>query len=62
MRLRGIGLAIAIFVACLIALGRASNFVVDWAWFSSIGYVEVFWTVFATRAALFIAVFAVHEG
>ena len=61
MRLRGIGLAIAIFVACLIALGRASNFVVDWAWFSSIGYVEVFWTVFATRAALFIAVFAVSS-
>jgi uncharacterized membrane protein (UPF0182 family) len=32
--------------------------VVDWVWFSTIGYVGVFWTVFATKAALFVAVFA----
>jgi uncharacterized membrane protein (UPF0182 family) len=36
-----------------------SSVVVDWAWFSSIGYVGVFWTAFATKAALFVAVFAV---
>ena len=54
-----IGVAIAIFVASLIVLGVASGFVVDWAWFSTIGYVSVFWTVFAAKAVLFIAVFAV---
>ena len=32
---------------------------VDWAWLSSIGYVGVFWTVFAAKAALFVVVFAV---
>ena len=56
---RGIGVAIAGIVASLIVLGAASGFVVDWAWFSTIGYVGVFWTVFATKAVLFIAVFAV---
>ena len=56
---KGIGVAIAVIVVSLIVLGRASSIVVDWAWFSTIGYVDVFWTVFATKAALFIAVFAV---
>ena len=56
---KGIGAAIAIIVASLIVLGRASGFVVDWAWFPTIGYVGVFWTVFATKAVLFTAVFAV---
>ena len=55
---RGIGVAIAIIVASLVALGSASAFVVDWAWFSTVGYVGVFWTVFATKAVLFVAVFA----
>ena len=32
---------------------------VDWAWFSSIGYVGVFWTALVTKAALFVVVFAV---
>ena len=59
MRLRGIGLTIAAIVAALIALGRVSGIVVDWAWFASIGYVDVFWTAFATKAAVFVAVFAV---
>jgi uncharacterized membrane protein (UPF0182 family) len=54
-----IGVAIAVIVASLIVLGRASSVVVDWAWFSTIGYVGVFWTVFATKAVLFTAVFAV---
>ena len=46
---------IAVIVAFLIALGRVSSVVVDWAaWFSTIGYVGVFWTVFATKAALFV--------
>ena len=52
---RRIGVPIAVIVAFLIALGRVSSVVVDWAaWFSTIGYVGVFWTVFATKAALFV--------
>ena len=56
---KSIGVAIAAIVASLIVLGRVSGIVVDWAWFSTIGYVDVFWTIFAAKAVLFIAVFAV---
>ena len=35
-----------------------SDFVVDWTWFGAIGYLDVFWTVFSTRALLFLTVFA----
>ena len=56
---RVVRVAIAIFVAALIVLGVVSGFVVDWVWFSTIGYVSVFWMVFAAKAVLFIAVFAV---
>src|SRR5271165_5190927 len=58
MPLRRIGVAIAGIVA-LFALGRIASVVVDWAWFSSIGYVGVFWTALASKAALFVVVFAV---
>ena len=58
---RRIGVAIAVIVASLLALAGAAGFVVDWAWFSTIGYVGVFWTVFATKVVLFIAVFAVSS-
>ena len=58
MPLRRIGAAIAGIVA-LFALGRIMSVVVDWAWFSSIGYSSVFWTALATKAALFVVVFAV---
>ena len=53
-----IGVAAAIIVALLIALGRASGLVVDWAWFSSVGYAGVFWTVFVSRLMIFAAVFS----
>ena len=46
-------------IVLLFALGRITSVVVDWAWFSSIGYVGVFWTAFAAKAALFVVVFAV---
>jgi uncharacterized membrane protein (UPF0182 family) len=59
MSWRGIGAAIAVIVALLMMLGRASSVVIDWAWFSSIGYDGVFWMVFATKAILFTAVFSV---
>jgi uncharacterized protein len=50
---------VAVIVASLIVLGRASSVVVDWAWFSTIGYVGVFWTIFTWKAVLFTAVFAI---
>jgi hypothetical protein len=38
---KGIGVAIAVVVGSLILLGRTSGLAVDWAWFSTIGYVDV---------------------
>jgi len=55
---RRFGVPIAIIVL-LFALGRSASVVVDWAWFSSIGYVGVFWTAFVTKALLFVVVFGV---
>jgi uncharacterized protein len=55
---RRFGVPIAAIVL-LFAVGRITAVVVDWAWFLSIGYVDVFWTAFATKAALFVVVFAV---
>ena len=54
---RGIAVAVAIIIACLIALGLARDFLVDWAWFSSVGFSQVFWTIVAAKSALFGAVF-----
>ncbi|MFY9958389.1 UPF0182 family protein [Bradyrhizobium sp.] len=52
-------IAAAIFaVICLIVLGFASDFLVDWLWFSSIGYLQVFLTSIGAKAAVFFAVFA----
>ena len=59
--LRRIGALIAIIVL-LFALASVSGLVVDWAWFSSIGYADVFWTAFAARIALFAIVFALSAG
>jgi len=51
-------IAAAIFaVICLIVLGLASDFLVDWLWFSSIGYLRVFLTSIGAKAAVFLAVF-----
>jgi uncharacterized protein len=41
---------------CLILLGLASDFLVDWLWFSSIGYLQVFLTGIGAKAVLFFAV------
>src|ERR1700680_3172244 len=51
-------LIIAAFVGgiCLILLGLASDFLVDWLWFSSIGYLQVFLTTIAAKAVVFLAV------
>ena len=58
MRWCRFGVPIAVIVL-LFVLGRITNVLVDWAWFSSIGYVGVFWTVFAAKAVLFVVAFAV---
>jgi uncharacterized protein len=55
---RGITVAVIVILACLIVLRLASSFLVDWAWFSAVGYLGVFWTILGSQAALFFAVFA----
>src|SRR6202158_754408 len=49
---------IAAFVGgiSLILLGLASDFLVDWLWFSSVGYLPVFLTAIGAKAAVFFAV------
>ncbi len=54
---RGIVFAVAVVVAGLIALGLASGFLVDWTWFSSIGFAPVFWTIVTAKIAIFALVF-----
>jgi uncharacterized protein len=49
--------AIVFLVAGLVTLGLASDFLVDWLWFSAVGYREVFWTIFTAKTGLFSAVF-----
>jgi uncharacterized membrane protein (UPF0182 family) len=44
-------------MALLIVLGLVSDFMVDWLWFSSIGYFGVFLVMFRAKAPLFLAVF-----
>src|ERR1700692_4217998 len=50
-------LIIAAFVGgiCLITVGLASDFLVDWLWFSSIGYLPVFLTSLGAKALVFFA-------
>ena len=61
MRWRGFAIAAVIvaiiMVAGLILLGLCGDLLVDWVWFSSVGYLAVFRTVLATKAALFAAAF-----
>ncbi|MGB8073645.1 MAG: UPF0182 family protein, partial [Pseudolabrys sp.] len=42
---------------CLILLDLISGFLVDWLWFSAIGYFGVFWTIILAKAEVFFAVF-----
>jgi uncharacterized protein len=46
--------AIILVVICLILLG---DFLVDWLWFSAIGYLNVFWTIIIAEAEVFFSVF-----
>ncbi len=53
-----VGFIIAAFVCgvCLILLWLVSDSLVDWLWFSSINYLQVFWTTIAAKAVIFFAV------
>jgi uncharacterized membrane protein (UPF0182 family) len=42
---------------CLVLLGLTGDFLVNWLWFSTIGYLGVFWTTIAAEAEVFSAVF-----
>lgn len=55
-----VGFLIAAIIAGigLILLGVVGDFLVDWMWFSSIGYPQVFWTTIGAKAGLFFVVFA----
>jgi uncharacterized membrane protein (UPF0182 family) len=62
MSIKRLAILTAIVVVGLLVLGRAGTVLVDWLWFSSIGYVGVFWTIITTRAVLFLVVFAASAG
>jgi uncharacterized membrane protein (UPF0182 family) len=47
--------AVAVGV-CLILLGLTSDILVDWLWFSSIGYLQVFLTTIGAKAVVSFAV------
>src|ERR1700688_1523801 len=55
-----VGLIIAAVVVgiCLMLLSLASDFLVNWLWFSSIGYLQVFLTAIGAKAIVFFAVLA----
>ena len=41
---------------CLVLLWLTSDFLVDWLWFSAIGYPQVFWTTIGVKAVVLFAV------
>jgi len=62
MSTKRVAILSAIAIVGLIVLGRVGDILVNWLWFSSVGYVGVFWTIFTTRALLFLVVFAASAG
>ena len=50
-------IAAIVVLICLILLGLTADFLVDWLWFSAIGYLGVFWTTIVAEAEVFFAVF-----
>src|SRR5262249_31750210 len=53
------GLVIGLVVGLsLILLGLVGDFLVDWLWFSELGYFDVFWTMITANAVVFCVVFA----
>lgn len=56
MRSRGVVAAIIIVVVLLFGLGSLASFLVDWLWFSAVGYFAVFRTTLLAETTLFVAV------
>lgn len=46
----------------LILLGLTGDFLVDWLWFSAMGYSQVFWTTVGTQVGVFLVSFAVSTA
>ena len=57
MRLRDLTVAGALIAAGLIAFSVAADYLVDWVWFSSVGYRGIFRTVLVTKIVILFAVF-----
>src|SRR4029077_9276875 len=55
---RAVLIAVGTAIAVLFLVGIATNLIVDWTWFSSLGYGAVFWTAIKAKLALFFVVFA----
>ena len=51
-----LAVAAAVVLICLILLGLTADFLVDWLWFSTIGYLSVFWTTIVAEAEVFFVV------
>ncbi|CAE6852824.1 hypothetical protein R69658_07247 [Paraburkholderia aspalathi] len=62
VNVKRIAMMVAVVVGALIVAGRLTGVVVDWLWFASIGYVDVFWTTLSAKALLFAAVFVVSAS
>jgi uncharacterized protein len=43
---------------CFWLFGIVTDVLVNWLWFSSVGYLQVFWTSLSAQAAVFVAAFA----
>jgi uncharacterized protein len=55
--LRVLVIAVIVFFICLILLDLIAGLLVDWLWFSAIGYLGVFWTTTVAEAEVFIGAF-----
>ncbi|MDE2182948.1 MAG: UPF0182 family protein [Alphaproteobacteria bacterium] len=55
-------IAILVGVGLLIGLGFLTRFLVNWDWFSALGYGGVFWTTIMARIAVFAVVFVVSAA
>jgi uncharacterized membrane protein (UPF0182 family) len=53
----GLIIAAGVVAICLILLALMGDFLVDWLWFSAIGYLGVFWTTIVAESGVFFAVF-----
>ena len=49
-RVRRVALIVGIVILGVIVIGRAARVLVDWLWFSSLGYTGVFWTILRREA------------